>query len=122
MEEASALFMAASKLSQTLLRLSVRSSFSTVAQQKAPKAVIVPQKFLARRMREQYRIKKIRAHSVYQQKPRKLALNTYRDHQSGRPWFDFGFHKNFWPLFLIFLYEIFFDRFVKARGRSQVKY
>lgn len=114
---APAVFTGASKLTQTILRPLGRSSFSTVAQQKAPKAVTVPQRFLARRMREHYRIKQTSARSVYQQKQRKFAVTTYQDRQSGRSWFWSKSHQRFWLTLLISLYIEFCNRFVKTGGQ-----
>ncbi|KAL5447356.1 hypothetical protein PMIN06_007511 [Paraphaeosphaeria minitans] len=107
MARAPALFIGLSKLSQTVLRPLGRSNFSTVAQQKAPKApkaVIVPQKFLARRVRQQYPIQQKCSRSAYQQKPRILAATTYRCCQSGRAGFWFNFNLTFWPVLFVLLY------------------
>lgn len=70
MAGAPALFIQIFRLSQTVLRPLGRSSFPTVTQQKARTAVTAPQKFVARQVRQQYRIKQISAQSVYQQRPK----------------------------------------------------
>ena len=111
---APALFVGASKFSQTIFRPLGQSTFSTVVQQKAPKSVTMPQRFLARRMREQHRIEQMSARPRYQQKPRESAVTTYRDRQSGRSWDWTRFHQTFWPGLLASLFTEFCLRFVKT--------
>lgn len=129
---APALLIGASKL--ILFHLLGRSSFSTVAQQNAQKAVTLPQNFLARQMRQRHHTRQISVGSVYarrspatrsaaqfrrdQQMPRYLAVPTYRARQ-----FDWSqlwqmFWEGFWAALFTFVYEEFCNRFVKTLGRS----
>jgi hypothetical protein len=112
----------ASKLSPTIFHLLRRSISSTVVQQKVPKAVTMPQKSLAHRVRQRYRAKQISAWPVNQQKPRKLAAKNYRANWSYQSWFWQGFHETFWPFLLLhIIYQVLFNRSVKTMGFSLIR-
>ncbi|OAL06396.1 hypothetical protein IQ06DRAFT_343609 [Phaeosphaeriaceae sp. SRC1lsM3a] len=97
MARAAAPLTGAWKLSQTILRPQGQSSFSTAVQRKAPKAVVVSQKFLARRMRQQYRINQTSVQPINQQLVRKLAEAIGQDYRSGRSrfWYWLGVFEGF---------------------------
>jgi hypothetical protein len=96
----------------------------------------MPRKFLARQVRQRYRIKQMSAWPVHQQKPTRLAATTYRagqSGQSGRSWFLQTIWQAYqqafwealpeimWSLLLAFMYEEFLDKSVKTMEKSQVK-
>ncbi|KAK3203086.1 hypothetical protein GRF29_112g188247 [Pseudopithomyces chartarum] len=110
MPRAPALFMGAPKLGQTALHPLGRETFSPVAQRKAATAVNGPQRFLARKVREQYRIEQARARSLYQQQARKLAAATHRRWKSDWSPLCLSFILVFWPLLILFFWTDLYDR------------
>jgi hypothetical protein len=125
-----ALFIRASRLSQTILRPLDRRGFSVFSQHKVLEAVAVPRKFLARRTRQHYRNEQMYARPAYQQDLRISAVRVYqrRHHngQSGRSWFWSwvwpSIQYTVWSVFLDILFGELRDGFVKSTTKvSQVK-
>lgn len=117
MPRAPALLMGAPKLGQTAHHPLGPKTFSPVAQRKAATAVNGPQKFLARKVREQYRIEQARVQNLYQQQARKLAAAVYRRRESDWSPLWFSYILVFWPMLLLFSWTDLDDRFVKSRWR-----
>ncbi|XPS76563.1 hypothetical protein M3J09_008614 [Ascochyta lentis] len=110
-------FLGASKLSQTMFPPVSKISFATVAQQEASKAVITPQKLLARRAKQRCRIRRIPARPTYQQRPRSLAFEISRARRSGRSFWK-GFNQVFWPT-MFSIIDIKYFHSPKARSPSK---